>query len=235
MNALLPLGLITATVTAVSIAAGPTQADALFNPASTFTVNVGGAGTPAASFTHVEPLVGSESIGNGINLNSSIVAVDANTDWLVFHYTSVNGPIGTPGVNWTMNQVGVQSLVPVDFIADFTQFSNANGVPFNQTNHIFNQGFLNNPVPGGMGNGEGTTGFSQPQTNPMGSLGAFADPFNVVTNALGTTQVFDFYQALEFTAQTAVNPPPPPSVPEPAGIAILGVGLLGLVAARRRA
>ena len=79
------------------------------------------------------------------------------------------------------------------------------------------------PVPGFFGNGEGTLGFNAPfAAGPLPQLGAFADPFSVVTNALDDTQVFGFTQALEFEAQSVT-----PAVPEPSTWAMLLIGLRG--------
>jgi len=113
---------------------------------------------------------------------------------------------------------------PGDRSEKYTPFLNSIGVAFNQTNSIFGQALMYSPVPGGTGNGEGTLGFTGPfHAGPVGNLGAFSDPFSIVTSALGSTQVSGFVQALEFAPQTPISP-----VPEPTSLVIFSSALFGL-------
>jgi hypothetical protein len=203
----------------------------VFVAGSTFTVH---AGNSPDSFDQVVTLApGTTLLGSsGLSLTISIVPVgDAEqNEWLVFHYHTTGGPLSLPGENWTINQVGLDAAVPVVFDGDFTQFLNSDGLPFNQTASIFGQGLMSNPVPGGIGNGEGTLGFvDNIVAGPIGSLGAFADPFSIVTNAEGSTNVTGFVQALEFRPQDVIS-----TVPEPFTLSLFGAGLAGAAALRRR-
>jgi hypothetical protein len=79
-------------------------------------------------------------------------------------------------------------------------------------------------VPGMTGTGEGTSGFASPiAVGPAFPLGGFADPFSIVTNALGTTNVGGEIEALEFAPQS-----PPSAVPEPSTWAMMVLGFAGL-------
>jgi hypothetical protein len=229
--------LVATVAMASSLMMSSAWAGPLFVPGGTFTV-VGG-NTPDSFSQTVTLAPGTTALDNGaLNLTISIVPVGdaAQDEWVVFKYQTTNGSqLSQPGQNWSLSQNGLPAAVPGNFVGDFTQFLDFTGASFNQTNHIFNQPLIANPVPGGTGNGEGTLGFaSQFPTGPVFDLGAFADPFSIVTDAdagvvIGKNPVFGFVQALEFAPQTPVS-----AVPEPASMAVLGVGLLGMMAARRR-
>jgi PEP-CTERM motif len=71
------------------------------------------------------------------------------------------------------------------------------------------------------GNGEGNSGFVSPVgSGPLGNLGGFADPFDIVLNGLPAVQVNGFTQALEFSPETPV--------PEPSTWAMMALGFAGL-------
>jgi hypothetical protein len=211
----------------------PVKADPVFTIGGTFT-DVGG-NSPGSFSQTVTFAPGTTSLAGGaLNLTISIVPVGnaAQDEWVVFTYQTANGsPLSQPGQNWSLSQNGLPAAVAGNFVGDFTQFLAASGTAFNQTNSIFGQTLMSNPVPGGTGNGEGTLGFTAPfPAGPVFNLGAFSNPFSIVTNGLGSTQVFGFVQALEFAPQTPV----PPSVPEPASLVMLASALLGLGAIRGR-
>jgi hypothetical protein len=204
----------------------------VFTVGGTFT-DVGG-NSPTSFSETVTLAPGTTSLAGGaLSLTISIVPVGdaAQNEWLVFRYQTTNGsPLSQPGQNWSLSQNGLPAAVAGNFVGDFTQFLGSTGTAFNQTNSIFGQTLMSNPVPGGTGNGEGTLGFTAPfAAGPVFNLGAFSNPFSIVTNGLGSTEVFGFVQALEFAPQTPVS-----EVPEPASIALLGAALVGFGAMRGR-
>lgn len=205
----------------------------VFSDGTDFTVNL--TNSPGSSSNTVAFSPGTAVLidGGSLRVNINVVSGGGNKEWAVFTYTTnTNAPLSQPGQNWSIEQVGIPVSVPVNFIADFTQFLNSGGVPFDQTVSIFGQTLMASPVPGFFGNGEGTSGFTAPfPAGALPQLGAFSNPFSVVTNALGNTQVFGFTQALEFEPQSAT-----PTVPEPKTWVMMLIGFVGLgaVAFNRR-
>jgi PEP-CTERM motif len=153
-----------------------------------------------------------------------VVAAGGGAEWAVFNYqtTSPTLPLSTAGRDWSIEQIGIPAAVPLNFIADYAQWQGPNGANIPQTGGIFGQPLMANPVPGMTGSGEGSSGFVNPVgSGPLGSLGAFADPFNIVLNGLPASQVNGFTQALEFAPATA-------AVPEPSTWAMMFLGFAGL-------
>ena len=144
--------------------------------------------------------------------------------WVVLQIQTVGGiPLSQPGENWSFSAVGLPAAIPINFIADYSQWTDTSGANIPQTNHIFNQPLISNPVPGMTGTGEGTSGFAAAiPAGPAFPLGGFADPFSIVTNALGTLNVGGEIEALEFAPQS------PSAVPEPGTWAMMLIGFAGL-------
>jgi len=173
-------------------------------------------------------------IDNGkVDLTINVVPVGGGAEWVVLSYQTVSAsqPLSTAGENWSMAPVGLPAATPVNFIADYTQWYGPDGANIPQTGGIFGQTLMSSPIPGLTGSGEGSSGYKAPfPAGPLPSLGAFADPFDIVLNGLPATQVNGFTQALEFAPQTAV--------PELSTWAMMlagfaGLGLLGWSGSRK--
>jgi hypothetical protein len=219
---------------AIMVATSLPAAAEVFDLGSDFTISGGNSPTTFSDTVALTP--GTTSLDGGLlNLTISIVPVGdaAQDEWIVLTYKTARGPLSQPDEDWSMDPIGLPAAVAANFTGAFYQFLNVDGQPIDQTNHIFNQTLMSNPIPGGAGNGEGTVGFVDPIGGPgaLPDLGAFSDPFSIVTNAEGTTGVDGFVQALEFAP---VVPVTTTGVPEPFTLSLFGAGLAGAAAMRRR-
>jgi hypothetical protein len=165
--------------------------------------------------------------GGNLDLTISVVSAGGGKEWVVLNYqTPVAGsPLSVAGEDWSISPQ-LPAAEALNFIGDYTQWQGANGLNIAQTGRIFGQTIMASPIAGVTGTGEGTLGFVDPIGGPglLPSLGAFADPFDIVLNGLPAAQVEGFTQALEFSAQSPV--------PEASTWAMMlagfaGVGFLG--------
>jgi hypothetical protein len=216
--------LIITTAVLLGLAA-PAHAQ-LFTSGGTYNFNI--QNSPGTSNNVVTFTPGTQVIDVGdVALTLTIVnAADFATtgaQWVVLQTQTIGGvPLSQPGDDWSFSAVGLPAAIPINFIADYSQWTDTSGANIPQTNHIFNQPLISNPVPGMTGTGEGTSGFSAPiPAGPAFPLGGFSDPFSIVTNALGTVNVGGEIEALEFAPQT-------PGVPEPSTWAMMLAGFAGL-------
>jgi hypothetical protein len=225
--------LIVTTAALLGLAA-PAHA-ALFTIGADFTVTYSNSPTSGSDTVTFSPGTTQLIDGGNVDLTINVVAAGGGAEWLVFNYQTVSAstPLSTAGEDWSINQVGLPAAVPVNLTGDYTQWSGPSGANIPQTGGIFGQTLMSSPVPGLTGTGEGSLGYKAPfPAGPLSSLGAFADPFNIVLNGLPATQVNGFTQALEFAPQTAV--------PELSTWAMMlggfvGLGLLGWNGSRKTA
>jgi hypothetical protein len=201
----------------------------LFVPGSTFT-DAGG-DSPDSWSTTVTLAPGTTSPdGGAVNLTISDVMSGVD-EWLVFDYqTATPGTQLVPDTsdNWSIAQTGLDLAVPANFIGAFAEFLDSTGTDIAPTTDLFGGYSLeSNPVPGGVGLGQGASFVGAVPAGPLPDLGALIDPFDQLdATGIPSADVEGFYQALEF--EPAVS-----ATPEPAPLALFGIGILCLGLMRR--
>jgi hypothetical protein len=201
--------LIVTTAVLLGLAA-PAHAANLFVLGSTFTVNA--TNSPDSFSDTVTLTPGTQSLdGGAVDLNISIVDASGGGQWLVFNYTTTSGgPLAPGGGYWSVNQLGIDAAVPVNFDNAYSEFL-VNGVS-QPWSYSFFGGYepASSPVPGLSGTGVANISpFNSPQpAGPLGNLGAFIDDYSDDLSSAGINPatVNGYTQALEFAPQTAAVP-----------------------------
>jgi hypothetical protein len=161
------------TTAALLALAAPAHAASLFVPGSSFTVNATNSPDSFSDTVNLTP--GTQSLdGGAVDLNISIVDAGGGSEWLVFNYTTTSGAPLSTAYNWSVNQLGLDAAVPVNFNYAYSEFL-VNGVS-QPWSYSFFGGYtpISSPVPGMSGTGVGnTTSFDSPQGS--GPLGACPD------------------------------------------------------------
>ena len=228
-------------LTSIALAAFTASAHAqLFTPGGSFTFVTSdspGSASDSVTFTVGVP----QSIEGGAATMTVEVFNAANfattgDQWVVLETQTTHGAaLSTNGGNWEISAQGMPVAVPINFIADYSQWQDTTGANIPQMFSIFGQTLMSSPVPGLTGSGEGSSGFSSPAgIGPLFPITAFAHPFgNFVPPGLGVNvgDIGGEYEAVEFSPQSFT-----PGVPEPSTWAMLIVGgaLMGLAGIRRR-
>jgi hypothetical protein len=177
------------------------------------------------TFTPGTQLIDGGDVALTLTIVNAANFATTGAQWVVLQTQAVGGvALSQPNEDWSISAVGLPAAVPLNFIADYSQWQDLTGANIPQVNSIFSQTLMSSPVPGLTGTGEGNSGFVSPVgPGPLGNLGAFADTFGLVTNALGTVNVGGEIEALEFAPQS-----PPTGVPEPGTWATMLAGFAGL-------
>lgn len=194
----------------------------LFVPDSTFQVQANSSPDTFTDTVTLTPGTVQSLDGGAVDLTVSIVSAGGSNEWLVFDYSTTSGGVlSQPGDYWSVNEVGLQAINPVNLIAAYLQFS-TNGVVQTPTGSIFGgSSVAANPVPGFSGTGFANGGYSAPLSNPLPALGTYVDPWSYLDNTgIDSSTVNGYEEALEFT--------PTQPVPESSTWAMMAIGFVGI-------
>lgn len=218
-------------LTAALVASTSAAHAQLFTPGASFTMSLGNSPTTENDIVTFSPGV-TQTIAGGL-LNVTVTVVNAanyattGAQWVVLDYqtTSADQPLSLGGENWSLAPVGLPAAKALNIVGDYTQWQGPDGANIAQTGRIFGQTLMASPIPGLVGSGEGTLGYSGAigGPGPLPSLGGFADPFQIVLNGLPAKQVNGEIAGLEFAPQTFT-----PGAPEASTWAMMLLGFAGL-------
>jgi hypothetical protein len=194
-------------------------------PGSTFTIT--GSDDPSAnSFTSTATLNGGPTlIDNGLlSVTETITSINPTTDWVQFTFTTTSGGslAGDPSAFWEIQVSNIQTSKPSALAAYFTYFS-LNGTAESPIYPFFG-GAVVEPDP------------LNPSVGPV--WGATISP--PYTNLSSSQTLYAYITPWTFGEDGGINPSsngltlageyvvPSSAVPEPASLATVAVGLLGL-------
>jgi hypothetical protein len=225
-NDIMRTKLIITTAVLLGLAA-PAHAQ-LFTPGGTYNFNIQnspGSSNNVVTFTPGTQLIDGGDVALTLTVVNAPNYATTGAQWVVLQTQTVGGvPLSQPDEDWSISAVGLPAAVPLNLIGDYSQWQDLTGVNIPQVNGIFGQTLMSSPVPGLSGTGEGSLGYVSPVgSGPLGNLGAYADTFGLVTNALGTVNVGGEIEALEFAPASFT-----PGTPEPATWAMMLLGFAGL-------
>jgi len=188
------------------------------------TFNVSGTDFPT-NFSATPEMLGASTTVNGLSLSETITPVSATQEWIVFTFANPSGPvIGDPSADFSLAISGFQTVAPAILSSVFAYFTQ-DGTPFAPLTPASGFGVETNPITG-TGPVLDFVGFTPTAPFESFNLSVFSNPASFL-GAVGvdatTANGFDFAALLTLP------------VPEPASLAVLGCGLAGLGAVRRRA